>query len=915
MKNGTKKKRDVGRLSVVFAVCIAMIMTSAVTALGTSLTLTSQKTVFPTNEMTYSFEFKEPKLGAIDSNGAIYTMLSMPGCLSIGAQTGEPTIPVKPITLLLPPMKTVSQITVSGTPISVSTSPIDLKKKPIFPYQPSVPLGSTDQPAFTMNNDLYSSSALYPPARYSDSSIGYSHGYAILNINLNPLQYNPRQGTLEYYPELTVQITLTDAAPNQFYRNNADDAAWVKNLVSNPEIENLYEQASLPTFEYPGGLCTPSNSYDYVIVTTTQNGLDYWATSGSLPYNWDSLLAYHASDGISGTLVTRQAIDACADYQNGTPLFNDAQAHIREFCKDAYQDWGTEYVLIAGDADTIPARQMKTAYESNIDADIYWSNLDLNFNADGDTYWGEEGDSGFDLYSELYIGRLTCDVPQDVSNWMTKSMYYAQSTQDTYLDNAAFYGGDTTWSCQGDDFEDYGAIKGTTNWLGPDPNHDGPFPTWAGFQYGFETWNAVNEGNQFNLSVKWTAEPPNPGGWLGGSTSAAIAGLKNAINNDQVTLLSGIAHANPSMSLDVQSTDWESQYTNTKPFFIHDFGCHCGDFSAADDGVLHSMLFHSDTELAFACVYNTCYGWGNLYCTNSSSAFQQKEFWDYFFDTENNSGDLSNWQLGKGQAWSKDRMAPTINWDYSDGTWRAIIQGCLLFGDPAQTIRTPHPSQSPLKPATPNGPNSGIWNAEYSYTSSSTDPENEQIYYLFNWDDGSNSGWLGPYASGQTVTGSHIWTVLGTYSVTVKARDIWGAGSPLSDPITVVITDNTPPDTPTITGPTNIKPHVAIIYTLSGTDDQNQDLTYYIDWGDGNAATGIGPHHSGETFTLSHTWNIKGTYTIKTRTTDTAGAQSEWATIDVVAPTDYHFSLNAFFQHLLEMFPHAFPILRNIMGY
>ena len=905
----------VGRLSVVFIVCVTMLMTSAITTVGTSSSLQlNSQTFFPNDMMTYSFEFKTPTFEIINTNGAFFTMLSMPGCLSIGAQTGEPTMPVKPISLLLPPLKSVDHITVSGTPVTVATSAINLKQKPIFPYQPSVPLGSTQQPDFTMNLEVYTSSSLYPTERYTNFAIGYSHGYAILSLNLNPLQYNPQQGTLLYYPKMTVQVTLTDDAPNQFYRDNSQDATWVKNLVYNPEIVGLYERADLPTFDYPGGLCSPADNYDFVIVTTTQNGLDYWATSSSLPYNWDSLLAHHAADGITGTLVTRQDIDACTDYHNATPLFNDAQAHIREFCKDAYQDWGTEYVLIAGDADTIPARQMKTAYESNIDADIYWSNLDLNFNADSDTYWGEEGDTGFDLYSELYIGRLTCDIPQDVSNWMTKSLYYAQSSEDTYLDNAAFYGGNTGWSCEGDDFIDYGAIKGTTDWLGPDPHHDGPFPAWAGFQYGFETWNEVNPGNTFDLSVKWTAEPTNPG-WQGGTESTAIAGLKTAINNDQVTLLSGIAHADPSMSLDVSASSWESQYINTKPFFIHDFGCHCGDFSAADDGVLHSMLFHSDTELAFACVYNTCYGWGNLYCTNSSSAFQQKEFWDYFFDTENNSGDLGNWQLGKGQAWSKDRMAPTINWDYSYGTWRAIIQGCLLFGDPAQTIRTPHPSQSPLKPAPPNGPHSGVWFEEYSFTSSTTDPDGDQLYYLFNWDDGNTSDWLGPYPSGQTVTGSHIWTELGNYSVTVRARDVWGAGSTISDPLIVTITDNTPPLKPTITGETNIKAKVAYTYTLSGTDEQNQDLTYYVDWGDGNAAAGLGPYHSGETFTLSHTWKYKGTYTIKAQTTDTAGAQSEWATIDVIAPTSYQYSVSALLQHLLERFPRAFPLLRSLMGY
>ena len=914
MKNHVKNKRNVGRLSVVVAVCIAVGMTSAVTAIGTSQTVTN--TFFKNNQMTYLFEFKEPTLQPIQINDATYTSLSMPGCLSIGRKIGEPTLPVKAVLLLLPPMKTVSHITVSGNPVILLSSTFDLASKPVYPHQPSVPIGSNQQPDFTMNTALYSTDALYPTERYSDVSVSYSRGYSILSINLNPLGYNPKQGTLVYYPDLSVQISLKDDAPNQLYRDNPDDAAWVRNLVINSEVADLYTPTTMPAFTYPGGLCDPSDHYDYVIITTTQNGLDYWDTSSATPNNWESLLAHHAGNGLAGTVVTKQQITACSAYWNSSALFNDTQAKIREFCKDAYQDWGTRYVLIGGNDAMVPSRKMHYAYEGNIESDIYYSNLDNTFNADNDNLWGEAGDAGFDLYAEIFIGRVTCNSPQDVSNWLTKNFYYANSNDPDYIDNAAFYGGDTGWSCQGDDFIDYSALKGTNNWLGPNPGYSGPFPAWAGFQYGFETWNIVNPGNMFNISVKWTAEPPNPG-WQGGSTSAAITGLKNAINNDQATLIAGIAHASPTMSLDVYQSAWQTQYHNTKPFFLHDYGCHCGDFAANPTGVLHTMLFMSDTKLAFGCVYNTGYGWGNFQSTNSSSAFQQKEFWHYFFDMDNNSLAYSEWQLGKGHAWSKDRMAPTINWDASAGTWRGVIQGCLLFGDPAQTLRSPYPSDPPSQPTTPDGEEFGIWHQEYSYTSSSTDPEGDQIFYLFEWGDGSNSGWLGPYPSGATGTASHIWTELGTFSVRVKARDVWGSGSPLSEPLLVTITDNTPPNTPSITGPTSVKPFVSYLYTFSGTDDQDQDLLYEIDWGDGNGAAGIGPYQSGEEFTLPHTFNARKTYQIKTRTTDTAGAKSDWAYLDVAAPFEYNrfFVLQNFFEQLFQRFPRMFPVLRQLTGY
>jgi hypothetical protein len=917
MKNGIKKIRKLGRFSGVFAVCIAMIMTAAGTAVGMSLNHENQTPLFLLNQMEYSFTFSQPVIQTISNANGAFATLSMSGCPAIGKQAGDPSMPVKVVQLLLPPNKAVSSITVSGTPVKITPVGINLVEKPIFPQQQSVPIGSDERPEFVMNNDIYSSNALYPEATYSDYAIGYSHGYAILSLNLNPMQYNPKQGVLYYYPEMTMTITLQNEMNlNQFFRNNPDDEAYVKSFVSNPSIANYYETLGGPTFEYPGGLCDPSDHYDYVIITTTKNNLDYWETSNSTPYNWESLMQKHASDdALSCTLVTVQDIDACDDYHGSAP-FNDQQAHIREFSKDAYADWGTSYILIGADGETgyIPARDMDTNYEGDIDADIYWSNLDSNFNSDSDSSWGEEGDSGFDLYADLYIGRVTCDEPQDVSNWLTKSFCYADSIDFEYLNNAGFYGGDTGWNCQGDDFMDYSAIKGTDDWLGPIPHNDGPFPAWAGFQYGFETWNAVNPNNVFDISNAWTAEPPNPG-WQGGSESAAINGFKNAINNDLITIASGIAHANPEMSLDVYDSEWESQYHNTKPFFLHDYGCHCGDFDDSDEGVLHSMLFHSDTELAFGVVYNTCYGWGNLDSTNSSSAFQAKEFWSYFLDLENKSGDYGNWRLGMGHAYSKDRMAPTIGWDYSYGTWRAIIQGCLLFGDPAQLIKPSSPSDPPAPPSKPEGKTLGCWNEQYTYTSSTTDPNGDQIYYLFDWDDGTTSGWLGPYNSGQTGTGSHIWTKLGNFSVVVRARDVWGAGSMPSEPLMVTITDNLPPTEPSISGTTQVKRNVPYDYTFVATDPFGQDVFFDIDWGDGNGAAALGPYHSGEEAVFTHTWKINGPFTIKARAQDTVGAYSEWVTLGVTKPTVYQSPLLNLLEHLFERFPNIFPILRHLMGY
>lgn len=764
-------------------VCTMLSITAALAAITA---MSFEHTDLTEKGYSYSFTFIEPSFQTVKVDNSCYTKINMPGCVTIGKQAGIPMTSVKFIKLLLPPMREVSHIDVIGTPVELELGSTDLKESPIFPYQKPVTFGSEPE-EFIIDTDLYSSDISYPPKIHGDYHIGYCRGYTILDMALKPIQYNPVKGKLFLYPEITINIEFEETEEvNQFFRNNQNDKEWVETLVYNPEETESYTQ-NIPTFGYKGGLCDPEDNYDYVIITTEYNSLDYWETSEETPYNWESLLEKHEEDdGLSCTLVTIEDIDNCEDYHDYNPLFDDLEAHIREFCKDAYQDWGTDYIFVGGDAEWIPARLMSSWGESNVDSDLYWSNLDNTFNDDEDNQWGEEGDSGFDLYAEIFIGRITSDEPQDVSNWMTKSFYYADAKDFDYLENGGFYGGDTGWLCEGDDFMDFSAIKGTDDWLGPDPHNDGPWPSWLGLLYGFETWNETNPdipGVRYNLSVKWTAEPPNPG-WKGGNESAAIDGLKNAINNDQVTIISGIAHADSQMSLDVGMGGWEVDYHNTKPFFIHDYGCHCGDMDDVDDGVLHSMLFHSDTELAFGCVYNTGYGVGNEYCTNSSSALQAKLFWDYFLDVANNSKDTTNWQLGKAHAWSKDVMAPMINWG-TLGRWRLCIQCCLLFADPAQRLKSP--GSPPETPEKPSGPTEGITSIEYTFFSSTTEPEGEKLFYMFDWGDGRYSEWLGPYDSGVTCEASYAWSYPGDFKIRVKAKDINGAESAWSDPSSIHI--------------------------------------------------------------------------------------------------------------------------------
>jgi hypothetical protein len=110
------------------------------------------------------------------------------------------------------------------------------------------------------------------------------------------------------------------------------------------------------------------------------------------------------------------------------------------------------------------------------------------------------------------------------------------------------------------------------------------------------------------------------------------------------------------------------------------------------------------------------------------------------------------------------------------------------FGDP--TLQIQDDSTAPLKPSTPSGPPSGKTGSTYTYSTSTTDPNGDQIYYKFNWGDGTYSNWLGPYDSGQTGSGSKTWSNDGTYKIMVAAKDTNGKTSAWSNPLTVTMPKN-----------------------------------------------------------------------------------------------------------------------------
>ena len=115
-----------------------------------------------------------------------------------------------------------------------------------------------------------------------------------------------------------------------------------------------------------------------------------------------------------------------------------------------------------------------------------------------------------------------------------------------------------------------------------------------------------------------------------------------------------------------------------------------------------------------------------------------------------------------------------------------IITGIYRGNTPShyidQTIAaTPIEGEMPNKPIRPSGPNIGKIGIEYNFSTSTTDPQGEKVYYLFDWGDGEDSGWIGPVESGTSVQSGHIWRTSRSFDVKVKAKDASGYESVWSD--------------------------------------------------------------------------------------------------------------------------------------
>lgn len=175
---------------------------------------------------------------------------------------------------------------------------------------------------------------------------------------------------------------------------------------------------------------------------------------------------------------------------------------------------------------------------------------------------------------------------------------------------------------------------------------------------------------------------------------------------------------------------------------------------------------------------------GTSYTFNTSSidpnGYQVKFVFDWGDGTSSDTGFVnSGASASASHSWSHSGYYPT----------RVIAINSLGVNSPWSgsyfvTIDTP-----PNKPSTPSGPIVGTKNQNYTYTTSSIDPDGDKVKFDIFWGDSSDT-WTGLINSGETASAVHSWSDPGMYQVIARATDIpFSYSSLFSDPLTVTLWD------------------------------------------------------------------------------------------------------------------------------
>lgn len=330
-----------------------------------------------------------------------YTRVRMSGCELTG-RVGAPELPMKALSVALPLGAEDIRVEIIGAETTV------LDGEYLLPCaQPPVILSQSDITRIASpDEEIYASSLPYPGRIIEVRGTGTLDNHQICELVFHPLQYIPKTRTLMHHEVIRFRLTYKggDRLPAQ--------GSSLRKIVSNPE--DLLETRPPRTREDISYLIISDPPVDTVFQRLAE-----WKTQKGIPAQ------------------VRTVSWVLANYAG-----EDNAARIRNYIK-TLPDSNIQYVLLAGDTAIIPCRfayaMTCSAFiwnrEDSLPCDLYYADLQGDWNFDNDGLYGEVEDS-IDLYPDLYVGRAPVNSIAQAQNFVGKILTYEKNPPHDYLDNA-----------------------------------------------------------------------------------------------------------------------------------------------------------------------------------------------------------------------------------------------------------------------------------------------------------------------------------------------------------------------------------------------------------------------------------------------------------------------------------------------
>ena len=582
--------------------------------------------------LTQTYTFPEPV--AVEKGE--YTEFYLPGCKNF-APEGHPLLPVKTARILLPAGKEIVGVSVAD----VSYYP-DLEKVKVIPASRPFPISepAPDDYQVTPLRTVYDSENAYPEEIANTIANHYLGGHSIASFNIYPVTFFPAEKKIRAIKNITFEVSYTETS-----RSTSSTAMLNNNRKTIERIEKIADNpALLESYSY--GQTRNAEQNDILIIT----GAD-WV---------DDLHDYADFKKERGYLVSFKTTEDI--YTNYSGL--DDQDKIRNCIIDYYQNQGTQYVILGGDADpyVIPDRIVPhrgfTAYDDrNIPADMYYACLDGTWNDDGDNKWGEPGED--DLLAELSVGRLCFDSPAELENMIDKLILYQDSPVIEDIEKALMLGenldSQPTW---GGDSKD--EVADGSNTFGHDTE---------GVPEYFEVTRLYDRDINYNKHD-----------------------IFDEFSDNGTHMLNHLGHSNTTYNMKMNTSDLTTgHFSNdgiSRGFVIgYSQGCYNGSFdnrgtnpnSYGSDCFAEQITAIETAEVA--SIANSRYGWYSPGNTNGPSQFFDREFYDAIYGED---------IYGIGFA-NGDSKEDNIGYITADQIGRWCAYELNVFGDPSMDIWTAVP--------------------------------------------------------------------------------------------------------------------------------------------------------------------------------------------------------------------------------